>query len=79
MEGIFKILVHRADLDIAHFVKVVQLATSAAGYLCLFRCARVACILHIGSGVLAQSCIDCLLVPKVVNLCESHFSFLLQL
>ena len=64
----FKILICIVEVVVEDFCDVVLLPGYAARLLCLLRSGGVGCVLHIGSGALEQSCVDCLLVRDSLNL-----------
>ena len=52
IDGLFKILIYGTEVGVENFGNVIQLATDAAGTLCLLHSGSVGYILHVGSGVL---------------------------
>ena len=79
VEGFFKILINATKVSDQPCPDVTKLTANTAGYLCLLCSRCVGCIQHIGSSLLEQFYIDCLLVLDFLNLCKSSYLFLFWL
>ena len=78
MEVYFKIVIAMAEVVVHHFEDCIQLGTNIVKQLHIWASRVVAIILHLGRGMLQQSCGNCVLVLEFLDMCKNNLYLLLE-